>query len=121
MPPLPYGPRHVGLRQRPATRHVDAFGGGIRGTENRGGMPQTAGRMIPPRNKSQSRYQRERIPNGIGNKGALSQMAQGQLMVAIGCGRTADAKQAAGDAAPVADAAEPVEEPDELRSSRCVA
>ena len=65
--------------------------------------------MIAPRNYSQSRCQRQRIPNGIGNQGTLIQMAQGPLMVAIGCGRTAEAEQAAGDAAPVADEAEPVD------------
>ncbi len=77
--------------------------------------------MIAPRNQSQCRCQRERIPNGIGNEGALSQMATGGLMVALGYGRTSKTEQAAGDAALVADAAEPVEESGELRSIRCVA
>jgi hypothetical protein len=77
--------------------------------------------VIAPRNQSQSRHKRERIPNGIGNQGALGQAALGRLMVAFGYGRASDTEQAAGDAAPVADAAEPIEEPDELRSIRRVA
>ena len=76
--------------------------------------------MIAPRNQSQSRYQRERIPNGVGDEGALSQVAPGQLKVAIGHVRTSDTEEAARDAALVADATEPVEESDELWSVRCV-
>jgi len=80
----------VVLRQRPQTRPVDAFGGGICGTKNFGGMPRKAGRMIAPRNQSQSRYQREGIPNRIGNEGALSQMAPSGRIVAAGYGRTSE-------------------------------
>jgi len=31
------------LRQRPPARRVDAFGGRVRGTKNRGRMPREAG------------------------------------------------------------------------------
>ena len=76
--------------------------------------------MIAPRNPSQRRHEREPIPNGIGDEGALSQVAPGQLKVGIGHGRTSETEEAARDAALVADAAEPVEESDELWSVRRV-
>src|SRR6266850_6257318 len=77
--------------------------------------------MIAPRNQSQCGGQRERISNGIGDEGALSQVAPGRLKVAIGDGRASETEEATRHATPVADATEPVEEPDELRSARCVA